>query len=154
MSNVIDRDDGAVLTAPDLINDPFEAEQRAVAARVEEIFAAARVKDFDRLAGYHLDGPKFSKFDDFEPLDRQDAAQARTSEEEGLGAVTGFRYQLDDLKVDVFGPVAVTTFVLDSSFAVDGETIATRARATLVMVADGDHWRIAHEHFSSYKANP
>lgn len=139
---------------PDTVEDPLEAERRAVATRVEQIFSAARDKDFHRLADYHLYGPQFSKFDDFEPLDRQDAAEARRSEEEGLSAVTDFRYRLDGLKVAVFGPVAVTTFVLDYGFRVDGETIATRARGTLVLVRDGDQWRIAHEHFSGFKANP
>lgn len=136
------------------IHDPCETDQLAVIARVREIFAAAQAKEFDRLAGYHLYGPKFTKFDDFEPLERQDAASARQSEEDGLGAVTGFRYDLEDLKVDVFGATAVTTFVLDYGFVVDGETIDARARATLVLVNDDGGWRIVHEHFSAFKSNP
>lgn len=136
------------------IDDPCETDQLAVIARVREIFAAAQAKEFDRLAGYHLYGPKFTKFDDFEPLERQDAASARQCEEDGLGAVTGFRHDLEDLKVDVFGTTAVTTFVLDYGFVVDGETIDARARATLVLVNDDGGWRIVHEHFSAFKSNP
>ncbi len=81
-----------------MINDQFEAEQRQVEATLYGIMEAAQRKDFARLAGYHLHSPKFTKFDDFEPLDRQDAATAQRSEEEGLGAVENFRYRLDDLK--------------------------------------------------------
>lgn len=136
------------------IDDPCETDQLAVIARVREIFAAAQAKEFDRLAGYHLYGPKFTKFDDFDPLERQDAASARESEEDGLDAVTDFRYDLEDLKVDVFGTTAVTTFVLDYGFAVDGETIDARARATLVLINDDGRWRIVHEHFSAFKSNP
>lgn len=136
------------------IDDPCETDQLAVIARVREIFAAAQAKEFERLAGYHLYGPKFTKFDDFEPLERQDAAGARQSEEDGLGAVTDFHYDLEDLKVDVFGTTAVTTFVLDYGFAVDDETIDARARATLVLVNDDGGWRIVHEHFSAFQSNP
>jgi ketosteroid isomerase-like protein len=148
MSGVIDDDAGDVTTGHD------EADQLAVADRLHEIFAAAQAKDFDRLARFHLYGPKFTKFDDFEPLDRQDAHLARAAEEEGLGGVTDFRYTLEDLKIDVFGATAITTFVLDSGFVADGETIDTRARGTLVLINDRGQWRIAHEHFSPFKSNP
>ncbi len=148
MSDLISGDGGKVIAGRD------EADQLAVADRVQEIFEAARVKDFDRLAGYHLYGPKFTKFDDFEPLDRQDAAVAQKAEEEGLGGVTDFRYTLEDLKIDIFGATAITTFILDSGFVVDGETIDTRARGTLVLINEGGGWRIAHEHFSPFKSNP
>ena len=148
MSGVISGDGGQLATGDD------EADQLAVADRLQEIFAAAQAKDFDRLAGYHLYGPKFTKFDDFEPLHRQDADLARETEEEGLGGVTDFRYTLEDLKIDVFGATAITTFILDSGFVVDGETIETRARGTLVLIDDGGGWRIAHEHFSPFKSNP
>ena len=69
---------------------------------------AARAKDFDLLASYHLHHPKFSKFDDFEPLDRQDAAAAQQSEEEAFGAISNLQYRIEGLKVDVFGPVAIS----------------------------------------------
>lgn len=137
-----------------MINDQFEAEQRQVEATLYGIMEAAQRKDFARLAGYHLHSPKFTKFDDFEPLDRQDAATAQRSEEEGLGAVENFRYRLDDLKIDVFGPVAVATFIFDYGFEADGEDMSVRARSTMVFVTDRDEWKIAHEHFSPFKANP
>lgn len=63
--------------------------QQEVIDTLHDIMAAAAAKDFARLAEHHLDGPKFTKFDDFEPLDRQDAPTARRSEEEGLAVVGG-----------------------------------------------------------------
>ena len=48
----------------DIITGPFEEAQASVRARIAEILDACRVKDFERLARYHLSGPKFSKFDD------------------------------------------------------------------------------------------
>jgi ketosteroid isomerase-like protein len=143
------------MTKPaDIIHGLFETEQREVTATLHGIMEAVQGKDFPRLAGYHLHSPKFTKFDDFEPLDRQDVATAQQSEEEGLGGVESFRYRLDDLKVDVFGSVAVATFVFDYGFEADGEPVSVRARSTMVFVDDDGAWKIAHEHFSPFKANP
>jgi len=138
----------------DIVGERFEAEQREVEATLHAIMQAVQRKDLTGLAGFHLHTPKFTKFDDFEPLDRQDAETARRSEEEGLGGVEGFRYRLDDLKVDVFGPVAVATFVFDYGFDSDGQAMALRARSTMVFVKDHGAWKIAHEHFSPFKSNP
>jgi ketosteroid isomerase-like protein len=59
-----------------------------------------------------------------------------------------------DLKVDVFGPVAVTTFVMDYR-VVDNqdERHSFRARATLVLAREEGEWLIVHEHFSPFVAN-
>jgi hypothetical protein len=111
-------------------------------------------KNFERLAGYHLDSPKFTKFDDFEPLDRQDVATTNRLEAEGLGAVERFRGEFQDLKIDVFGPVAIATAIFGYTFDADGDHVVLRARTTLVLVDDGGDWKIAHEHFSPFKANP
>jgi uncharacterized protein (TIGR02246 family) len=142
------------MSTVDIVTDNYEASQAAVAARLDEILDAVRTKDFDRLASYHLDSPKFTKFDDFEPLGRQDAATATRSEAEGLGGVEEFEGQFDDLKIDVFGPVAIATAVFDYRFVADGEAMALRARTTLVFVDNEGEWCIAHEHFSPFKANP
>ncbi len=141
-------------TAIDVIEDLFEAEQQEVADALHAIMDAAKAKDFPLLASYHLHSPKFTKFDDFEPLDRQDAAAAQLSEEEGLGSVENFRYQLRDLKIDVFGRTAVATFVFVYGFRADGEEISLKARATMVFVNPDNSWLIAHEHFSPFKSNP
>jgi ketosteroid isomerase-like protein len=138
----------------DIISDSFEAEQEQVEATLDGIMDAVQRKDFARLAAYHLYSPKFTKFDDFDPLDRQDAATAQHSEEEGLGGVENFHYRLDDLKIDVFGSVAVATFIFDYGFDAGGEAMSVRARSTMVFVNDHQTWKIAHEHFSPFKSNP
>lgn len=136
-----------MIEAPDLL------EQQQVTDTLYDIMTAAAAKDFGRLAGHHLDSPKFTKFDDFEPLERQDAATARRCEEEGLAAVENFSYRLDDLKVDVFGRTAIATFVFHYAFDTDGDHLALRARTTMVFVTDNTTWKIAHEHLSPFVAN-
>jgi ketosteroid isomerase-like protein len=136
-----------------IIGEAYLIEQQQVTDTLYDIMSAAAAKDFDRLATHHLDSPKFTKFDDFEPLERQDAATARRSEEEGLSAVENFAYDLEGLQVDVFGTVAVATFIFRYRFEADGEPVALRARSTMVFVCDGPAWKIAHEHFSSFVPN-
>ena len=63
---------GTDTISPDSLIDPLLEAQSAITTRIDEILDACAVKDFDRLATYHLTGPKLSKFDDVEPLDRHD----------------------------------------------------------------------------------
>lgn len=131
---------------------PYAKEQLEVERRVEDILSAARRLAGDELESHHAFGRKFTKFDDFEPLERQDAETTRRLERELLG-VESFDARAVDLKVDVFGPAAVATFVLDYEFVADGERHELRARTTLVLVSDGGEWRIVHEHLSPFVAN-
>lgn len=136
----------------DLIADPFESAQAAVQARTEQVLHAVTAKDFDRLASYHLAGPKFSKFDDVEPLDRQDAKTGMRLEVEQFTGMEDFHGRFDDLKIDVFGPVAVTTGIFVWNCQIEGDVVAGRTRSTLVFVDDGEQWLIAHEHHSPFPA--
>jgi ketosteroid isomerase-like protein len=136
-----------------VISDRFEASQRAVSARIEEILDAVRVKDFDRLASYHLDGPKFTKFDDVEPLGRQDAETAMRTEVEQFRAVEDFEGVIEELKIDVFGPVAIATGVFRGTARVGDDVAAFTSRTTLVLVDNGGDWLIAHEHHSPFVAS-
>ena len=139
----------------DVITDLFPEAQAAVERRLQEIMDAAQSKDIGRLESYHLYGPKFTKFDDFEPLERQDAEATRRLEREAITGVKAFVPQVEQLKVDVFGPVAIATFVFDYAVTLpDDEQLAVRARSTLVFAQDGAEWKIVHEHFSPFKGNP
>ncbi|MGY1679769.1 nuclear transport factor 2 family protein [Geodermatophilus sp. SYSU D01176] len=139
---------------PDILNDLFPEAQAAIATRIDEILDACAVKDFDRLTTYHLAGPKFSKFDDLEPLDRQDDETAMRSEVEQFSAVDDLDPHADDLKIDVFGPVAVATCAFRASFRFQGEQQSSRIRTTLVFVDTGSgNWLICHEHHSPFASS-
>jgi hypothetical protein len=135
-------------------NVPTSSEDRlAVEICLHKVLDSAKFGNAEELASYHLYGPKFTKYDDFEPLDRQEAEEARAGED-AITEVDNFTYKVDDLRIDVFGPTAIATFVLNYAFDSDGDHIAVRARSTLVLVLDGLQWKIAHEHLSSFKPNP
>jgi hypothetical protein len=136
-----------------ILVEPYAQEQLAVERRIEDIMSAARRQAADELESYHAFGRKFTKFDDFEPLERQDADTTRRLEREAILGVEEFDPRVVDLKVDVFGPVAVSTFVMDYTVLAEGERHELRARGTLVLANEGNDWLIVHEHFSAFVAN-
>jgi ketosteroid isomerase-like protein len=136
------------------LNADYPEDQAQIQLVLKDIFDAAQKKEFARLDAHHFYGPKFTKFDDFEPLARQHAVFARKSEHEGLGGITELSMKAEDLKIDVFGNVAVATFVLVYGFTAGPDVIKTKARSTMVFVKDQRAWKIAHEHFSAFKSNP
>jgi ketosteroid isomerase-like protein len=142
------------IVTPDLLTNPFPEAQAAIAARIEEILDACVMKDFDRLAAYHLAGPKFSKFDDIEPLDRQDDRTAMRSEVDAFSSIENLAARIESPKIDVFGPVAIVTGVFQAAFRAGGEQQSARTRTTVVFVDAGDgDWLIAHEHHSPFVAS-
>jgi ketosteroid isomerase-like protein len=135
----------------DVVQGRFQQAQAEVAERVESIANAMNVRDADRLFSYHLWGPKYTKFGDGEPSGRRDAETTRRIVRENLARAKAIEFKVSDLKVDVFGPVAVATFTLDfSKTSSDGEHSASRDRSTLVFVKDGAEWMVVHEHFSPF----
>jgi ketosteroid isomerase-like protein len=137
-----------------ILLEPFTAEQTQVERRLQQIMSAARRKAIDELETYHAFGPKFTKFDDFEPLERQDAETTKRLEREAILGVEEFAPEIVDLKIDVFGPVALTTFVMEYRVVTkESERLSFRARATMAFVDDDGHWLIVHEHFSPFVAN-
>ena len=118
--------------------------------RLQEVFAAATAKDFNRLDSYHFYGPKFTKFSGSSP-ERLDASAGRKGEHDGLGSINGLKMRADALKIDVFGNVGIATFVLDYCFDSGGETKHAKERTTMVFVKEGGAWKIAHEHLSPIK---
>jgi len=124
--------------------------QAQIERRLNEVLDAAEKKDLERLDSYHLYGPKFTKFS-AASTDRQDAATSRKGEHEVLNAIRDLKMHATDLKIDVFGNVAIGTFILDSSFNAGGTALHKQNQGTLVFVKDHGEWKITHEHFSPFK---
>jgi hypothetical protein len=143
----------ATVQRESILLEPYAQEQLEVERRIEAIMSAARRRAVDELESYHAFGRKFTKFDDFEPLERQDADTTRRLERDAILGVEEFDPRVADLKVDVFGSAAVATFVMDYAVVADGERHALRARGTLVLANEGNEWLIVHEHFSAFVAN-
>ena len=133
----------------DIIHDEFPEARKAIDRRISEVLDAVKAKDFERLASYHLHSTKFTKFNDIEPMGRLDIDACNRSEQAELAAVGNVDGTVHELKIDVFGPVAVVTGILENTFEMNGQSEDSRTRATAVFVNDGGDWKIAHEHLST-----
>ena len=137
-----------------ILIDPYAEAKAEVERTLNQVMSAARRRAVDELESYHAFGPKFTKFDDFEPLGRQDAETTRRLEREAIIGVKEFTPDVVDLKVDVFGPVAVATFVMAYDVVTeDDEQLSLRARSTMVFAHDEGRWLIVHEHFSPFPSS-
>jgi hypothetical protein len=137
----------------DVAKEPFPEAQKEVERALLELLTAAEKKELERLESMHLYGPKFSKWEGKVP-GRLDAEATRRAERTWLEAITAFRPAVEDLKVDVFGPAAVATFVMAYEVVDGGLTSPGKARATLVWVKTDSGWKVAHEHFSPIPEKP
>jgi ketosteroid isomerase-like protein len=87
-------------------------------------------------------------------MDRGKQLGARKGENEGFSAISDFTYEVQDLKADVFGDAAVTTFYFQYNAKMGETPMAGRRRGTLVFVKVGVDWKIVHEHFSLFPPTP
>jgi ketosteroid isomerase-like protein len=134
----------------DILKDPFPDDQAKINQVLSDVVDAAQKKDIARLEALHSYGPKFTKFED-DGLPRMGSDAARKGERE-LANFKSVKMKLENLKVDVFGAVAVATFVIDYDVDTGQGKMAGKSRATLVFAKDGSAWRIVHEHASPLKA--
>jgi ketosteroid isomerase-like protein len=131
----------------------YPTERAQIAHLLRDIFDSAEAKDLVKLDSYHWYGSKFTKFGS-DSSGRQDAAPARQGEHDGLTALSSLKMQASDLKIDVFGDVAIATFIADVSFKVGSNPVQKQERATMVFVKYQGNWKITHEHFSAFKPKP
>ncbi len=134
----------------DIVNDPFPEAQTEVKEILEQIYKAAQAQDLDQLSSYHLYGTKFTEFKSGKL--RADAERNKQSEREFFTRISDFEYDLRDLKVSVFGDVAVATFHGHFQVTMGEENLSFQRQSTLVFVKTDDSWKIVHEHFSPLDA--
>lgn len=132
----------------DVVTQPFDGARRAIERRLADILDAVQAGDLERLTSYHLDSPKFTKFNDSPPLERQDFATAMAAEAAEFAALDEIRGAFEDVQIDVFGAVAVVTGLFAYEASAGDERLSGRIRMTVVMVEAGG-WKIAHEHLSA-----
>jgi ketosteroid isomerase-like protein len=138
----------------DIVTDMYPEEQKKLESIVKDIFITTKNKDLARLDSYHLNSPKFTKFEESEIFTRRDFQEARKGENDFVSTVSDFVYEVQDFKADVFGHAAITTFYLQFSGKMGDTPVAGRVRGTLVFVRVGDDWKIVHEHFSLFPTTP
>lgn len=131
--------------APDLVGEAFPKSQAELRQVVESIAQDVMSVDIAGLQAAHLDSDKFTKFGP-RSFERQTLADANASEAAFFTSVSDLDYEVHDLKIDVFGDVAVATYYPRVSFTQNGDKVKVDGRQTFVFVKIGDSWKIAHEH--------
>jgi ketosteroid isomerase-like protein len=133
----------------DLINNEFPEAKAEIKAVLDGIFKSIQEKDADKLISYHIYGSKFTEFRDSET--RFNSEDNELYERGFVGAISGFDYNLGDLKINVFGDVAVVTFHADFRPTIGDDVLQIWGSTTLVFVKVEGAWKITHEHHSPLK---
>lgn len=124
-----------------------EKELRAV---IEQIWVDAIAGDLEALYATHLDSPKFSKFGP-RIATRQDVKSTNETESEHVLSMRNAKFDLEGIKVDLFGDIAVTTFYNNYSFVKNNIRVKGKGRVTLVFLNTEEGCKIVHEHSSPFK---
>jgi ketosteroid isomerase-like protein len=130
----------------DIVKEEFPEAKKEIQQVLDGIFESIQEKDADKLISYHVYGPKFTEFRDAAP--RFNSEENEQFERGFVGAISAFNYELVDLQINVFGEVAVVTFLNDFRPTINDEVVQLWGQTTLVFVKTKGEWKITHEHHS------
>ena len=135
----------------DIVNDEFPETQAELKLIVDSLFRSIQDKDAERLKSFHLYGPKFTAF--ASGMLRQTSKENEEKERETINSISSFDYDLNDLKINVFGDVAIVTYHGDFEFTFDEGSKQMHTQTTLVFVKTDAGWKLTHEHSSPRNTN-
>lgn len=134
----------------DLAHDPFPEAQVELRQTLEGIMNDAKTADVARNRVSHLESDKFTKFGGRQ-FERQNYEQCIAEEAANITSKQIEVYDPRDLKIDVFGDVAILTYYPFVSAIQDDKQIQYLSRQTLVFLKTADGWKVVHEHKSQTK---
>ena len=129
----------------DLIYSTYPEAQAELREVVNSIASDVMTANIEGLQGIHLESDKFTKFGP-RSFDRQDVESTNMSEATFFGSVAKMKYDIRDLKIDVFGDIGIVTYYPHVSFVKDGAEREVNGRQTLVFLKTESGWKIVHEH--------
>jgi ketosteroid isomerase-like protein len=131
-------------------------DKKEIAAVIIAFYEAGKNKDLPSLARFHAGFGLFTKFDENPPYTRQNSEEAFVYEQAAFANISDYTYQIEELRIDLFGEAAVCTFYLAykgmfiNDYSFEGRAVGSKARVTMVLVKTNDGWKIAHEHLSRF----
>jgi hypothetical protein len=126
-------------------DEPDLKAQEELRAAVLSIASDAMSANIEGLQAIHLNSEKFSKFGP-RSFERQDVSSTNESEAAFFSSVSDLKYEVRDLRIDVFDDVGIATYYPHVTFLKDGERNEVNGRQTLVFIRTPDGWKIVHEH--------
>jgi ketosteroid isomerase-like protein len=133
---------------------PSDKDRKDVEATIRAFFEAGKNKDLAALADFHSVRDQFTKFDENPPYTRQNSDEAFVYEQAAFANISDYNYSIDELRVDLFGEVAVASFYLSYSgmfvndYSFEGSPVRSRSRVTMVLARTSKGWKMVHEHLS------
>ena len=74
------------------------------------------------------------------------AVRHNQSEAALFGSISEASYEVNELKVDVFGDAGIAMYYPEASFVRGGEHMESNGRQTLVLPNTSAGWKLIHEH--------
>jgi ketosteroid isomerase-like protein len=108
------------------------------------------IKNKDEAAVRALIDERYSKFDDWPPFERQDAAKGLENEFSAFKVLSNYSYELKDFEANVFGDTAVATFTMHYQGQIRNKPFEVTSRVTSVLKKQDSGWKVVHEHFSRF----
>jgi len=133
---------------------PSDKDRHDVESAIRAFFEAGKNKDLSSLADMHASRDLFTKFDENPPYSRQNSEEAFVYEQAAFANISDYAYTIDELRIDLLGDVAISTFYLTYSgmfvndYSFEGSPVRSRTRATFVLIRAPRGWKMVHEHLS------
>ena len=108
------------------------------------------IKNKDENTVRSLFDERYTKFDDWPPFGRQDAAKAMENEFAAFKVLSSYSYELQDFQANVFDNSAVATFSLHYKATMRNRPFDVTSRVTIVLAKQALEWKIIHEHYSRF----
>ena len=138
---------GSLLIVPSQVfsEPPLPEAQAELKQVLKAIYDDAMSANVEGLTTSHLISSKFTKLGP-RNFSRQTVDETNESEASFFTSIKDLKVELKDVKIDVFGEVAVTTFYPHFSFVKDDQLKEGSTRQTLVFLKTDQGWKIIHEH--------
>ena len=130
---------------PTGVSSPSPDSHAEIRAAVMSIKADIESSNIEGLQAAHLESEKYTKFGP-RSFERQDVASANESEAAFFSSISNAKYEVRDLKINVFGDVGIATYYPEVSFVRDGDDVGVSGRQTFVFVNTESGWKLVHEH--------
>jgi ketosteroid isomerase-like protein len=108
------------------------------------------IRDRNEEAVRALIDERYSKFDDWPPFTRQGFSVALQNEFGAFKVLSRYDYELRDFQVNIFGEMAIGTFVMRYTGMMRESPFEITSRVTSVLRRQGAGWKVVHEHFSRF----
>ncbi len=131
-------------TTRDVAHYPYPKAQAELREVLDGIIHDAETANVQGLRDSHLNSDKFTKFGG--TFERINFDQCNEGEIAGVTSVQDLKLEMIDVKIDVFGDVAIVTCYNRYSYSGNDDLQLGVDRNTLVFLSTADGWKIIHEH--------